>query len=198
MVTVLTGMVPYNKINVDAPVSDAFRQAGLAWAQFVVSLGALAGMTSVLLVLMLSQPRILLAMARDGLISPRYFGGVHERYRTPWRSTLLTGIFVGTVGGLLPIRVLAELVNIGTLFAFIIVCVSVLVMRRTHSDANRPFRVPFAPFTPIFGIIACLILMFSLPVMNWLRLGIWFGIGLVIYFFYGRRHSRLTDNSNSE
>lgn len=197
VVIVLTGMVPYTRINVDAPVSDAFRQVGLPWAQFVISFGAVAGMTSVLLVLMLSQPRILLAMARDGLISQRYFGGVHERYHTPWRSTLLTGTFVGIIGGFLPIRVLAELVNIGTLFAFVIVCTAVLVMRRTHPNVKRPFRVPLVPCIPVLGILICLLLMFSLPAMNWLRLGAWFGLGLVIYLLYGRHHSRLTGTLDS-
>jgi APA family basic amino acid/polyamine antiporter len=186
---VLTGMVPYNKINIDAPVSDAFQQKGLTWAQALISLGALTGITSVLLVMMLSQPRVLLAMARDGLVPPGFFGAVHERFRTPWKSTILTGIFVGLLGAFLPLRILAELVNIGTLLAFVIVCAAVLIMRRTHPDVPRPFRAPLVPLTPILGIITCLILMFSLPPENWLRLFIWLLIGFVIYFSYGARHS---------
>ncbi|HJY83579.1 MAG TPA: amino acid permease, partial [Candidatus Binatia bacterium] len=187
--SVLTGMVPYDKINIDAPVSDAFKQVGLPWAQFLISLGALTGITSVLLVLMLSQPRVLLAMARDGLVPSSFFGAVHERFRTPWKSTILTGIFVGSMGALVPLRILAELVNIGTLLAFVIVCAAVLIMRRTHPQADRPFRCPLVPLMPILGIAFCLLLMFSLPAENWLRLIIWLLLGFVIYFAYGRYHS---------
>ncbi len=188
---VLTGMVPYDKINVDAPVSDAFRQVGLPWAQFLISIGALTGITSVLLVLMLSQPRVFLAMARDGLLPKSFFGAVHERYQTPWKSTILTGIFVGLMGALIPLRVLAELVNIGTLLAFVIVCAAVLVMRRISPETARPFRCPMVPLVPILGIGFCLLLMFSLPSENWLRLFVWLAIGIVIYFVYGRHHSVL-------
>lgn len=186
---VLTGMVPYNAINIDAPVSDAFRQVGLPWAQLLISIGAVAGITSVLLVMMLSQPRIFLAMARDGLLPPGFFGAVHERFRTPWKSTILTGFFVALMGAVLPLRILAELVNIGTLLAFVIVCAAVLIMRQTHPDAHRPFRAPLGPIVPVLGILCCLLLMFSLPPENWVRLGVWLAVGLVIYFAYGRRHS---------
>jgi basic amino acid/polyamine antiporter, APA family len=186
---VVTGMVPYNKINIDAPVSDAFRQVGLPWAQFLISLGALTGITSVLLVMMLSQPRVLLAMARDGLVPTSFFGAIHERFRTPWKSTILTGLFVATLAAFLPLRILAELVNIGTLLAFVIVCAAVLIMRKKHPEAERPFRVPFAPVTPILGILLCTLLMFSLPKENWYRLIIWLLLGFVIYFAYGRHHS---------
>jgi APA family basic amino acid/polyamine antiporter len=186
---VLTGMVPYDKINIDAPVSNAFKQVGLPWAQFLISLGALTGITSVLLVLMLSQPRVLLAMARDGLVPPSFFGAVHERFRTPWKSTILTGVLVGAMGALIPLRILAELVNIGTLLAFVIVCTAVLIMRYTHPETERPFRCPLVPLVPILGIIFCLLLMFSLPGENWWRLIIWLLIGFVIYFAYGKRNS---------
>jgi len=186
---ILTGMVHYDKINIDAPVSDAFRQVGLGWAQFIVSLGAIAGITSVLLVMMLSQPRIFLAMARDGLLPKKIFGAVHEKFKTPWKSTILTGIFVALLAGFLPLRILAELVNIGTLFAFVVVCGAVLIMRKTHPEAERPFRAPLVPFVPIAGIATCLLLMLSLPAENWLRLIVWLAIGMVIYFFYGRKHS---------
>jgi len=188
---VITGMVPYNKISIDAPVSNAFMQVGIGWAQFIISLGAITGITSVLLVMMLSQPRIFLAMARDGLLPKSFFGAIHEKFRTPWKSTLLTGAFVATLGGMLPLRLLAELVNIGTLFAFVVVCTAVLIMRKTHPDANRPFRAPLVPFVPIAGILTCLTLMFSLPVENWIRLIGWLFIGIVIYYFYGRKHSVL-------
>ncbi|MBL8149130.1 MAG: amino acid permease [Blastocatellia bacterium] len=190
---VLTGMVPYKDINIDAPVSDAFKNVGLAWAQFLISAGALAGITSVLLVMMLSQPRVLLAMARDGLVPPGFFGAIHDKFRTPWKSTILTGFFVAAMGAFLPLRILAELVNIGTLLAFVIVCAAVLIMRRTHPNAERPFRVPFVPLVPILGIAICLLLMFSLPAENWLRLIGWLALGFVIYFAYGRYHSTMRD-----
>jgi basic amino acid/polyamine antiporter, APA family len=188
---VLTGMVPYDQINIDAPVSNAFAHVGLTWAQFVVSLGALTGITSVLLVMMLSQPRVLLAMARDKLIPQSFFGAVHERFRTPWKATIMTGIFVGILGSFLPLRILAELVNIGTLLAFVIVCSAVLIMRKMHPELPRPFRAPLFPFVPIAGIAICLLLMFSLPPENWLRLIVWLLIGFTIYFTYGKKHSAL-------
>jgi APA family basic amino acid/polyamine antiporter len=140
---------------------------------------------------MLSQPRVMLAMARDGLVSPRFFGAVHPRFRTPWRSQILMGCFVSALAGFLPLRILAELVNIGTLLAFAAVCAAVLVLRLTHPHAHRPFRAPWFPVVPLLGIGSTLLLMFSLPKENWLRLFIWLLTGLVIYFFYGRRHSRL-------
>jgi APA family basic amino acid/polyamine antiporter len=186
---VLTGMIPYDKIDINAPISNAFAQVGLTWAQFLVAFGALAGITSVVLVTMLSQARILLAMARDGLLPQNFFGAIHERFRTPWKSTILTGVFVGALSAVLPLRVLSGLVNIGTLFAFVIVCAAVLIMRRKYPDAERPFRVPLMPITPILGIMTCLLLMFSLPADNWYRLIIWLLIGFVIYFGYSRRHS---------
>ena len=188
---VLTGMVPAEKININAPVSDAFRQVGLPWAQRLIDVGAITGITSVLLVMMLSQPRVLLAMARDGLVPTSFFGAVHEKFRTPYKSTLLTGAFVSLMAAFLPLRILAELTNIGTLLAFTIVCTAVLIMRKKHPEAKRPFRAPFVPFVPIAGIVSCLVLMFSLPEENWWRLIIWLLIGFVIYFSYGRRHSVL-------
>ncbi len=188
---VVTGMVRYDRIDINAPVADAFRQAGLPWAQRLVDIGAITGITSVLLVMMLSQPRVLLAMARDGLLPKSVFGAVHEKFRTPWKSTILTGIFVCAMTGFVPLRILAELTNIGTLLAFVIVCASVLIMRYTHPEAERPFRAPFVPLVPILGIISCLILMFSLPPENWWRLIVWLLLGFLIYFCYGRRHSVL-------
>ena len=184
-------MVPYNQINIDAPVSDAFRQVGLPWAQLLISIGAVAGITSVLLVMMLSQPRIFLAMARDGLLPTGFFGAIHERFRTPWKSTILTGVFVAAMGAFLPLRILADLVNIGTLLAFVIVCAAVLIMRRTHPEVHRPFRAPLGSIVPVLGILSCLMLMFSLPAENWLRLVVWLLIGFVIYFTYGLHHSRV-------
>jgi basic amino acid/polyamine antiporter, APA family len=191
VIAVLTGMVPYNLLDINSPVSTAFKQAGLPWAQFLISLGAMTGITSVMLVMMLSQPRVLLAMARDGLLPDSFFGAVHDRFRTPWKSTILTGIFVGALAAFLPISVLLMLVNMGTLLAFVIVCAAVLIMRRTHPEAKRPFRAPFVPATPILGILCCLLLMFSLPAENWWRLVIWLVLGMTIYVLYGRKHSKL-------
>lgn len=186
---VLTGMVPYDQIDVHAPVAAAFERIGLTWAQFVISVGAVVGITSVLLVLLLSQPRVLLAMARDGLLPPSFFGSVHPRFRTPWKSTIVTGIFVSLMASFIPLGVLAELVNIGTLLAFVIVCLAVLVMRYKNPEAERPFRCPLVPLVPILGVLFCLLLMFSLPSQNWLRLFIWMMIGMAIYFLFGRYHS---------
>jgi basic amino acid/polyamine antiporter, APA family len=156
-----------------------------------VSVGALAGITSVQMVLMLSQPRVTLAMARDGLLPPGFFGAVHSRFRTPWKSTILTGAVVGLGSSLIPLGLLLQLANIGTLLAFVIVCVAVLVMRRIDPAAQRPFRCPFVPALPILGALFCLTLMFSLPAGNWLRLAVWLLVGIAIYIFYGRHHSVL-------
>jgi len=186
---VLTGMVPYNQIDINAPVSNAFAQVGLPWAQFIIALGAIAGITSVLLVLMLSQARVLLAMARDGLLPKNFFAAVHKKFHTPWKGTVVTGLVVATLSGLLPLRILAELVNIGTLLAFVLVCLAVLIMRYKEPNLKRPFKVPFFPLIPILGIGMCVMLMLSLPGHNWLRLAVWLAIGMAIYFAYGRRHS---------
>ena len=191
VVAVLTGMVPYTKISVDAGVSDAFKQVGLPWAEFIIAAAGVAGITSVLLVLMLSGPRVFLAMARDGMVPRKFFGDVHPVFRTPHRSTILIGVCVAVLAGFLPIDALLHLTNIGTLFAFLVVCVAVLIMRRTNPDAERPFRVPFFPVVPILGILSCLLLMLSLPAENWYRLFGWLALGLVIYFGYGYKHSEL-------
>jgi APA family basic amino acid/polyamine antiporter len=193
-------MVPYGEIDVDAPIAAAFERVGLHWARFVISLGAVAGITSVMLVLMLSQPRVLLAMARDGLLPESFFGAVHPRFRTPWKSTIVTGLMVGTMASFIPLGILAELVNIGTLLAFVIVCIAVLVMRYIHPHAERPFRCPWVPVIPILGVLLCLALMLSLPFGNWLRLLAWMVAGMFIYLFYGRHHSvmarqRLTEQA---
>ncbi len=191
VVAVLTGMVPYNQIDKSAGVSDAFADVGLTWAQTIISIAGVAGITSVLLVMMLSAPRVLLAMARDGLVPKAFFSDVHPRFQTPWKSTLLIGCFVALMAGTLPIDALLHLTNIGTLLAFAIVCAAVLIMRKTHPEAARPFRCPMVPLVPILGVASCLMLMFSLPVENWWRLFTWLGIGFVIYFAYSRRHSVL-------
>jgi len=160
------------------------------WAQALVSAGALAGTTSVLLVFQLGQPRIFMAMARDGLL-PQYFARIHPRFRTPHVTTIWTGIVVGGVAMVTNIGELADLTNIGTLFAFILVCLCVTVLRRFNPERPRPFRVPFVPIFPIVGVFMCLALMLSLPVMTWIRFVVWLGIGLLIYFLYSVRHSKL-------
>src|SRR5207244_5787277 len=188
---VRTGMVPYTEINIDAPVANAFAARGLPVAMFFISAGAVVGITSVLLVLLLSQARVLLAMARDGLIPRAFFGAVHPRFRTPHKGTILTGVLVATVAALFPLRILAELVNIGTLMAFVIVCASVMVMRRTNPQLPRPFRTPLVPFVPIAGMAMHCGLMSGPGWGNWKRLIGWLLIGLVIYFFYGRKRSTM-------
>jgi APA family basic amino acid/polyamine antiporter len=158
----------------------------------ILALAGVAGITSVMLVTMLSQARILLAIARDGLLPSSFFASVHARFRTPWKSTLATGALVGALSALLPINVLLALVNMGTLLAFVIVCAAVMVMRRTHPEVERPFRAPLVPLVPVLVIVSCLVLMCSLPSENWLRLVVWLAVGLVVYFGYGRRRSALT------
>src|SRR5574341_614819 len=195
---VLTGMVPYKDIKIDAPVVDAFKRAGLVWMQYLVAAGAMTGITSVLLVMMLSQPRVMLALGRDGLVPNRFFGAVHPKWRTPWKSTILTGLFVASMAGFIPLSILAEMTSIGTLFAFVIVCGAVMVMRKTNPDAKRPFRAPWVPLIPILGILTCLLLMFSLPYENWVRLIVWLVAGLLIYFLYGRRHSVMARHTAHE
>ncbi len=188
---VLTGIKKYTVYLGDsAAVATAF--ASKPWAQALVSAGALAGMTSVLLVFQVGQPRIFMAMARDGLL-PGYFARIHPRFRTPHITTIWTGIVVGGVAMVADIGSLADLTNIGTLFAFILVCLGVNVLRRTAPERPRPFRVPFVPIFPILGVILCIALMLSLPVLTWIRFLVWLVIGLVIYFFYGAWNSKLRD-----
>lgn len=194
---VLTGMVPWEQIDIDAPIANAFSRIGLSSATILISIGAVAGITSVLLVMLLSQARVLLAMARDGLLPPSIFAAVHPRFRTPHRSTILVGFIVATVAALLPLKVLADLVNIGTLFAFVIVCAAVLILRYTRPEVPRPFRTPLVPLVPILGIAANLLLMVYLGWHNWARLFVWLAIGLVIYFAYGSRHSRLNASNTA-
>ena len=191
----LTGMVPYDKIDINAPVAIAFQQVGFESAQFLVTVGAIAGITSVLLVMMMGQPRIFLAMARDGLMPYGFFGAVHPKFQTPYKSTILTGFVVALAASLLPLNILADLTNIGTLFAFALVCASVLILRYVDPGRERPFRCPFSPVFPSLGILLCVALMLSLPSENWMRLVIWLGVGLVIYFCYGYWHSKLRNAS---
>jgi APA family basic amino acid/polyamine antiporter len=187
---ILTGIKNYTTyLNDSAAVATAF--ASKPWAQALVSAGALAGTTSVLLVFQLGQPRIFMAMARDGLL-PQYFSKIHPRFRTPHITTIWTGIVVAGVAAVVDIGSLADLTNIGTLFAFILVCVGVNVLRKTAPARPRPFRVPMVPLFPILGVILCFVLMLSLPLETWIRFFVWLAIGLVIYFLYSVRHSKLS------
>src|SRR6266700_406092 len=189
MAAVLTGMRKYTIYFGDsAAVATAF--AGKPWAQALISAGALAGLTSVLLVFQLGQPRIFMAMARDGLL-PQYFARVHPRFRTPYITTIWTGVAVGAVAMLTDIGSLADLTNIGTLFAFILVCLGVIILRRKETNRPRPFRVPLVPWFPLLGVFLCVVLMLSLPLETWGRFFIWLIIGLSIYFLYSVRHSKL-------
>jgi APA family basic amino acid/polyamine antiporter len=194
---VLTGMVPADQIDIKAPVAAAFRAKDIGWAHFVITVGALTGITSVLLVTMLSQPRITMAMARDGLLPRGFFGDVHPKFKTPWKATILTGLFVAMLGGFLPLGILADLVSIGTLFAFVMVCLAVLIMRRKNPHLHRPFRCPAVPLVPILGMATCLLLMFSLPAENWMRLAVWLALGMMIYVLYSRHHSHLNLSTRS-
>jgi len=194
---VLTGMKKYTAFVSDsAAIATAVEVSGKPWVQAVISAGALAGMTSVLLVFQLGQPRIFMAMGRDGLL-PQYFSRIHPRFRTPHITTIWTGIVVGLVAMVKDIGSLADLTNIGTLFAFILVCIGVIMLRRSAPERRRPFRVPLVPLVPILGVLLCFALMLSLPVLTWIRFFVWLIIGLVIYFSYGMSHSRLQHGADT-
>jgi APA family basic amino acid/polyamine antiporter len=189
MALILTGTKKYTIYAGDA-AAIATAVGGQRWAQALVSAGAIAGMTSVLLVFQLGQPRIFMAMARDGLLPP-YFARIHPRFRTPHITTIWTGIFVGGVAMVTDIGSLADLTNIGTLFAFALVCAGVIILRRKDPSRQRPFRVPLVPIFPLLGIFFCVALMLSLPLETWGRFFVWLIIGMAIYFLYGIRHSHL-------
>jgi APA family basic amino acid/polyamine antiporter len=187
---VLTGMVPALQININAPLASAFVSRGLNFVSGIISLGAVAGLTSVLLVLLLGQSRVFFAMSRDGLLPP-VFSRVHPRFKTPHIPTLFTGVAVGLIAALLPIEQIAELTNIGTLFAFVLVCAGVWILRNREPGLHRSFHTPMVPLVPILGIICCAYLMASLPELTWIRFFVWLAIGLSIYLAYGRHRSRL-------
>ena len=191
MSAVMTGMVPYTHLNVDEPVAAAMdAHPQLTWLAPLVKAGIIIGMTSVILGSLLGQPRILLSMADDGLLPPAV-RRCHPRYKTPHVATVITGIIAAAIAGVFPLDVLADLISIGILLAFTVVCIGVLVMRKTKPDAPRPFRVPFAPVTCILGALVCLAMCFALSNATWIRLVIWTILGMAIYVFYGYRHSRL-------
>jgi len=189
---VLTGIVSYTFLNVADPIAvgvDAMGK-GLFWLRPIIKIAAIAGLSSVILVMMLGQPRIFYSMSKDGLLPPM-FSKVHPKYKTPYVSTVITGAVAMVLAGILPINILGELVSIGTLLAFAIVCIGIIVLRYKKPDIERPFRTPFVPLVPILGAGICLVQMYSLPVDTWLRLIIWMAIGFVIYFTYGIHHSHL-------
>jgi APA family basic amino acid/polyamine antiporter len=186
---VLIGMVPYSQLGVADPIAVGLDAAtGLKWLAPFIKLGAIAGLSSVVLVSLLGQPRIFYSMAKDGLL-PKMFSTVHPKYKTPHKSTMLTGFIATLIAGIFPIGILGELVSIGTLFAFLIVCAGVLALRYQRPELKRPFKTPWVPFVPIMGVLTALIQMFALPGSTWIRLFLWMAAGLAIYWFYGRKHS---------
>jgi basic amino acid/polyamine antiporter, APA family len=194
---VLTGMVPTQLIDVEAPLAAAFVARGLNFAAGIISVGAVAGLTSVLLVLLLGQSRIFYAISRDGLLPP-VFSRVHPRFKTPSMPTILTGVVVSLTAGLVPIKEIAELTNIGTLFAFVLVCAGLWILRRVEPQLDRPFRTPLVPLVPILGAGSCLLMMFGLGEVTWLRFVLWMAAGFVIYFAYGRFHSKVALDSTEQ
>ncbi len=188
---VLTGMVRWNEVNIEAPIARAFLDRGLAGASHIITLGALAGLTSVMLVMLLGQTRVLYAMANDGLLPKKFFAAIHPKWRTPWKNTFLVGLLAAIVGSITPIDDIGKMVNIGTLLAFVIVSIAVLVLRKTNPDQPRPFRTPLVPIVPILGVLFNGYMMYKLGWVNWARLIIWLIIGLVVYFTYSRYHSKV-------
>jgi APA family basic amino acid/polyamine antiporter len=188
---VLTGMVSWHDVNIEAPIARAFLDRGLVGPANFITIGALAGLTSVMLVMLLGQTRVLYSMAKDGLLPNNFFAGIHPKFRTPYKNTILVGLLAGVVGSVTPIDDIGKMVNIGTLLAFVIVCIAIVVLRKTNPAQPRPFRTPWVPFVPAMGVLFNGYMMYKLGWLNWARLFIWLAIGLVVYFSYGRKHSKL-------
>jgi len=194
---VVVGMQRYTELSADAPLAEAFSSVGLSFFATVISVGALAGLTSVVMILMLGQSRVLFAMSRDHLLPPT-LGAVHPRFGTPYKITIITGVFVAVLAAVVPLEELASLVNIGTLFAFMLVSIGVIILRRTRPDLPRAFRVPLMPWLPIASVLACLWLMANLPGETWARFLVWMALGVVLYYVYGRRRSRFSARGAAE
>jgi basic amino acid/polyamine antiporter, APA family len=190
----LTGVVPYTELNVSSPVAHALKLIGFNSASALISTGVIAGLTTVMLVLYYGLTRIIFAMSRDGLLSP-FFSKVNPKTQTPVRVIVICGVVIAAIAGLMPLGDLAELVNIGTLAAFVLVCLGVIVLRITKPDMPRPFRSPFSPLFPVLGMLSCGALMAFLPALTWLRFIIWLVIGLIVYFTYSMRHSKLAEEA---
>jgi APA family basic amino acid/polyamine antiporter len=194
---VLTGMVPWQLVNIGAPISYAFLDHNIFWASNIITCGALAGLTSVMLVMLIGQTRVLYAMASDGLLPKKFFGAIHHKFHTPWKNTILVGLLAASVGSITPIDKIGKMVNIGTLLAFVMVCASIIVLRIKAPDQPRPFHTPgifckgWLPIIPGLGILVNGYLMCSLGWENWARLIIWLAIGLIVYFFYSVNHSKV-------
>jgi len=193
----LTGVVSYSDLNVSDPVALGIDATGVVWARFLVKLGAIFGLATVMLVMLLGQSRVFYSMSHDRLL-PEWAGAVHPRFRTPWISTILVGSFVAVFAALVPIDILGELVSIGTLLAFVIVCAGVWRLRNSQPDLPRPFKTPWVPLVPILGMVVSFGLMASLPLDTWIRLIVWLIIGMVIYFGYSRHHSRVQNMVDDE
>ncbi|HST76917.1 MAG TPA: amino acid permease, partial [Verrucomicrobiae bacterium] len=187
---VLTGLVPYHNLDVRDPLAVGIDVAGKRWGSLLVKIGALMGLSSTIVVMLLGQSRVFFSMSKDGLL-PRLFSNVHSKFRTPWISSITVGTFVAVLAASLPINVLDEMVSIGTLLAFVIVCAGVWVIRRRDPNLERPFKTPWVPVVPILGIVISLAMMVSLTGLTWIRLAVWLVIGMFIYFGYGRHHSRV-------
>ncbi len=188
---VMTGLVNYKDFAGDAkPAATAFAVTGYSFLQDALIIAILAGYTSVILVMLMGQSRVFYTMAKDGLL-PKFFSNIHPKYSTPWKTNMFFMVFVSIFAGFVPVSDLGHMVSIGTLFAFVLVCIGIMVLRKSLPDAVRPFRTPWVPFVPIMGIVVCVYLMYSLPAESWVRLFIWMALGVVIYFAYGKKHSKI-------
>jgi APA family basic amino acid/polyamine antiporter len=187
---VLTGLVSYHNLDVRDPLAVGIDSTGVRWGSLLVKIGALMGLSSTIVVMLLGQSRVFFSMSKDGLL-PALFSNVHRKFRTPWISSITVGTFVAALAASLPINVLDEMVSIGTLLAFVIVCAGVWVIRRRNPELHRPFKTPWVPFVPIMGILISMAMMVSLTGLTWIRLAVWLVIGMVLYFTYGRHHSRV-------
>jgi len=191
---VLTGLLRWDQLGTAEPLATAFSALGMNWAAGIISIGAVFATTSVLVVFQLGQPRIFFSMARDGLL-PQWAAKVHPKYRTPHVTTIITGLAVATFASFMNINEVVELTNIGTLFAFVLVAIGIVILRHTNPDRHRPFRTPFVPVVPALAVVMCTYLMFQLPTVTWVRFFVWLAIGLLVYFFYGVRHSVLRERA---